>query len=162
MNILNIWFQYKHYYCSNIPVLNWKMLVRDFWQGLILYQKSCFLFKKWKLPGAPTNVGLTIFPWHFAHMLYVALPKYLVWIFLFCFCFVFLRSTNSGKIQCSSQLFVGIAKENTRAQFSEKNKLCYVETLKKFDLFRQNTKFLVSNKSFSKINIYYFITKPTK
>ena len=68
------------------------------------------MFKKQNLQGAQTKVGFTIFPWNYAHVLYVVIPKNLRVDF---FCFVFLSSTDSEKMR----YFVGAAKESMRAKF---------------------------------------------
>ena len=53
--------------------MHWKILVLDFWQGLGLYQKPCFLFKKRKLLGAITKKVFILSPWNFVHGLYAAM-----------------------------------------------------------------------------------------
>ena len=119
VNILKIWFQYKLCYCLIILVLHWKILISD-----------CLLFKKRRLPAAPTKVGFDIFPWNFVHVVCVAMPKNFCADFFVLFLFCILRSTNSDKIQFSWHYFAGISKKKACVK---------VGTLRNFDLFRQQT-----------------------
>ena len=90
---LNNWKQSKHKFVIFISFI----LVNI--QHLFFAKNQCLLFNKWRFPGAPTKVEFNIFPWYFAYVVYVAVPKSMRVDIFVLFMFCFLRFTNSEKIQ---------------------------------------------------------------
>ena len=137
-------FSKKSCFCLIILVLHWKILVSDFWQRLVLYQKPCLLLKKRKPQGAPTKVGFTIFPWHFVHVLYVAMPKNLCMDLFVLLLFWFLRIYQFKKITS----FLALSCRHSEGEHMYKiwkkgNTLCWVGTswVGNIDCFKQKTSF---------------------
>ena len=108
-----MWFYYKLCFCLTMLVLHGKILV-TFDKDLLFTKSHVFYLKKWKLPGALAELGFTIYPWNFAHLLYAATPKRSCVDF-----FVFLRYTNWEKIWFNEYL-AGNCQEKACAKFQRK------------------------------------------